>query len=151
MTIQQDSPADSDAIEPPRGTSSQGSDRLLLALGVSLAVLGVVAYVVQTSLQSLMAPWYMPILALLGLTLVAMALLRRRTVWRLAAFLVVGLLLGAELAFFYAVRLPAYTGPIAVGSPFPPFETRRADGTVFTERGLLGDRHSVLVFFRGRW
>jgi FtsH-binding integral membrane protein len=125
--------------------------RLLLLLGLGLAVLGVVAYVVQISLQRLMAPWYMPILALLGVVLVVMSLLERRTVWRLFALLAVVLLAGAELAFLYALRLPQYTGPIAEGRPFPAFETRRADGTTITQRDLAGDRNNVLVFFRGRW
>jgi hypothetical protein len=125
--------------------------RLFLLLGLGLAVLGVVAYVVQISLQRLMAPWYMPILASLGVVLVAMSLLERRTVWRVFALLAVVLLAGAECAFLYAMRLPPYTGPIAEGRPFPAFETRRAGGTPFTQRDLIGDRSTVLVFFRGRW
>ena len=125
--------------------------RVFLLLGLGLAVLGVVAYVVQISLQRLMAPWYMPALASLGVVLVVMSLLERRTVWRVFALLAVVLLAGAELAFLYAMRLPPYTGPIAVGRPFPAFETRRADGTPFTQRDLAGDRNNVLVFFRGRW
>jgi FtsH-binding integral membrane protein len=125
--------------------------RLFLLLGLSLAVLGVVAYVVQVSLQRLMAPWYMPTLASLGIVLVVVSLLERRTVWRVCALLAVVLLAGAELAFLYAVRLPPYTGPIVVARPFPAFESRRADGTPFTQRDLAGDRNNVLVFFRGRW
>jgi hypothetical protein len=125
--------------------------RLFLLLGLGLAVLGVVAYVVQISLQRLMAPWYMPVLAVLGVVLVAMSLFERRTIWRLFALLAVVLLAGAELALLYALRLPPYTGPIAEGRPFPAFETRRADGTALTQRDLAGDRNNVLVFFRGRW
>jgi len=125
--------------------------RLFLLLGLGLAVLGVVAYVVQISLQRLVVPWYMPTLASLGVILVVMSLLERRTVWRVLALLAVGLLAGAEWAFLHAVRLPPYTGPIAVGRPFPAFETRRADGTPFTQRDLAGDQNNVLVFFRGRW
>jgi hypothetical protein len=98
-----------------------------------------------------MAPWYMPTLASLGVVLVIVSLLERRTVWRVFALLAVVVLAGAEWAFLYAVRLPAYTGPIAVGQPFPAFATKRADGTTFTQRDLAGDRNHVLVFFRGRW
>jgi len=125
--------------------------RLFLLLGLGLAVLGVVAYVVQIWLQRLMAPWYMPTLASLGVVLVVLSLLERRTVWRVLALLAVVFLAGAEWAFLYEVRLPPYTGPIAVGRPFPAFETSRADGTPFTQRDLAGDQNSVLVFFRGRW
>ena len=96
-------------------------------------------------------PWYMPILASLGVVLVAVSLSERRTVWRVFALLVVVLLAGAEFAFLYAMRLPPYTGPFAEGRPFPAFETRRSDGTPFTQRDLISDRSSVLVFFRGRW
>ncbi len=125
--------------------------RLLLLLGLGLGVLGVVAYVVQFSLERLMLPWYTPTLAALGVVLVVMSLWERRTVWRVFALLAVVLLTGAELALLYAMRLPPYTGPIEVGRPFPAFEARRADGTPFTDRDLAGDRNNVLVFFRGRW
>jgi FtsH-binding integral membrane protein len=125
--------------------------RLLLLLGLGLAVLGVVAYVVQISLERLIIPWYMPALASLGVVLVVMSLMERRTVWRVLALLTVLLLTGAELAFFYAVRLPPYTGPIAVGQPFPAFEVSKADGTPFTQSDLAGDQNNVFVFFRGRW
>ena len=103
------------------------------------------------SLQRLMAPWYMPALAILGVILVAMSLVARRTIWRVLALVAVVLVAGLEVAFLYAVRLPSYTGPIAVGRPFPAFETTRADGSPFAERDLAGDRKNVLVFFRGRW
>ena len=122
-----------------------------MLLGLGLAVLGVVAYIVQFSLERLIMPWYMPALGLLGVVLVVVSLLERRTVWRVLALLAVMLLTGAELAFLYAVRLPPYTGPIAVGRSFPAFEARRADGTPFTQRDLAGDQNNVLVFFRGRW
>ncbi len=65
--------------------------------------------------------------------------------------MLVVLVAGATWAFLLATRLPAYTGPIAVGQPFPVFTTMRADGTVFTQRNLQGGPNSVLVFFRGRW
>ena len=67
------------------------------------------------------------------------------------ALVVVVLLSGLEFAALYAMRLPAYAGPIAVGHPFPAFEARRADGTPFTQDDLIGDQDHALVFFRGRW
>jgi hypothetical protein len=125
--------------------------RLLLLSGLGLAVLGVVAYVVQLSLPRLMVPWYMPTLAWLGVALVGMALWKRLTIWRVLALVAVVLLAGGELAVLHALRLPPYAGPIAVGHPFPAFAARRADGTPFTQDDLIGDWHHVLVFFRGRW
>ncbi len=125
--------------------------RLFLLLGLGLAVLGVVAYVVQLSLQRLTFPWYMPALALLGSVLVIASLWEKRTVWRVLALAAVLLLGGFELMALNAMRLPPYTGPIAVGRPFPAFEARRADGTPFNQNHLAGDRHTVMVFFRGRW
>ena len=125
--------------------------RPFLLLGLALAVLGIAAYAVQISLQRLIAPWYMPILASLGVVLVIISLLERRTVWRASALLAVLVLASAQWAFLYAARLPPYTGPIVVGRPFPAFEAKRADGTPFTQRDLAGDTHNVLVFFRGRW
>jgi hypothetical protein len=122
-----------------------------LLAGLGLAVLGLVAYAVQLSLGRLLFPWYMPALALVGVALVVVSLWQRRTVWRVLALLLVVLLSAAEVAALGALRLPRYAGPIAVGRPFPTFEARRADGEPFTQRDLAGDRHTVLVFFRGRW
>jgi hypothetical protein len=125
--------------------------RLFLLLGLGLAVLGVVAFIVQTLLGRLMVPWYMPVLASLGVGLVIVSLGERRTIWRVLALTAVMLLAGAEWAILYAIRLPPYTGPITVGRPFPAFETTRADGTPFAQSNLAGDQNNVLVFFRGRW
>jgi hypothetical protein len=125
--------------------------RLFLLLGLGLAVLGVVAFIVQIALGRLMVPWYTPALASLGVCLVIISLVERRTIWRVVALTAVMLLAGAEWAILYAMRLPPYTGPITVGRPFPAFETTRADGTPFAQSNLAGEQHTVLVFFRGRW
>ena len=136
-------------ISTPATHRSRG--RLFLLLGLGLAVLGVVAYLVQFSLQRLTVPWYMPALAVVGAVLVAASLWEKRTVWRVLALAAVVLLGGFELFVLNAMRLPPYTGPIAVGRPFPAFEAKLADGTPFTQDDLVGDQNSVLVFFRGRW
>lgn len=133
----------------PAPRSSRG--RLLALAGLVVAVCGVVVFSVRMSRQHLTFPWYMPALAALGVALIAVSLWRRRTIWRVLALVLVASLLTLELLGLYAVRLPAYAGPIAVGQPFPAFETRRADGTRFTQDDLMGGRHHVLVFFRGRW
>jgi hypothetical protein len=119
--------------------------------GLGLAVLGVAAYAIQLSLGRLMLPWYMPAAALVGVACVVASLWKRRTVWRALALVVIVLLAGLELLALFAMRLPPYAGPIAVGRPFPVFEARRADGTPFTQNDLIGDQHHAFVFFRGRW
>jgi hypothetical protein len=135
----------------PIVAKDRSGGRLPLLAGLGLAVLGVAAYAVQLSARSLIMPWYMPALAVLGVALVATSLRRRRTAWRVLALAAVVLLAGAELAVLVALRLPPYSGPIAVGRPFPAFESKRADGTPFSQGDLIGDQHHALVFFRGRW
>jgi hypothetical protein len=110
-----------------------------------------IAYTVQMSLQRLIVPWYLPIMASLGVVLVVLSIWKRRTVVRVLALVFVVLLAGASWAFLFAVRLPRYTGPVAVGRPFPAFESSRADGTPFNQRDLAGDQANLLVVFRGRW
>jgi hypothetical protein len=125
--------------------------RRLLLVGLGLAVLGVAAYVAQVAAHRLTTPWYMPIAGTLGVLCVVASLWQARTVWRVLALLLVLLVAGAEWAFLLTLRLPAYTGPVAVGQPFPAFTTARADGTPFTDRDLAGGQNSLLVAFRGRW
>jgi hypothetical protein len=131
-------------ITRPRG-------RLLMLLGLGLAALGIAAYVLQLWLQWLSVPWYMPAMALLGAALVAASLWEKRTVWRVLALVVVVLLGGFEVMALNSMRLPRYTGPVAVGKPFPAFDAKLADGSPFTQASLQGDRDTVMVFFRGRW
>jgi hypothetical protein len=122
-----------------------------MLLGFGLAVLGIAAYVLQLWLRRLSVPWYMPAAALLGAALVAASLWEKRTVWRILALVVVLLLGGFEVMALNSMRLPRYTGPVAVGKPFPAFEAKLADGSPFSQASLPGDRDTVMVFFRGRW
>jgi hypothetical protein len=136
---------------PSSAPVRQSDGRLLVALGLGLALLGIVAYMVQVAaMHHLVTPWYAPIATTLGVVLLLIAMRRKRRVWRILALLFVGLVAGLEWIFVF-VGLPPYTGPVAEGRPFPKFQSVRADGTRFTERDLQGDANSVLVFFRGRW
>jgi hypothetical protein len=125
--------------------------RAWTALGLGFAFLGVIGYAMQLWLRHLTTPWYLPALATLGLVCVGVSIWRARTVWRWLALLLVLMFAGASWAFVVLTRLPAYTGPVAVGQPFPAFATLRADGTPFRQQDLVGGKKSVLVFFRGRW
>lgn len=99
----------------------------------------------------LKSPWYLPYATTLGVAFVAMSLWQVRTVWRVLALLLVLVVAAGAWMLILGTRLPPYTGPVAVGRPFPAFQTARADGTPFTESDLKGDKNSVMVFFRGRW
>src|SRR3954462_9212145 len=125
--------------------------RLLVLLGLGLAALGIAGYVLHLWLRRLTVPWYMPAAAFLGAALVAASLREKRSVWRILAMAVVLLLGGFEVLALNSMRLPRYTGPVAVGKPFPAFEAQLADGSPFTQASLPGDRDTVMVFFRGRW
>jgi hypothetical protein len=125
--------------------------RLYLALGLIVPVLGIVGFGVQMWMERLTMPWYVPIAATLGVLLILASLIQARSLWRVLALLLVVLIAGAAWAILYGMRLPRYNGPVAEGQAFPAFHTARADGSEFTDRDLQGDKHNVLVFFRGRW
>jgi FtsH-binding integral membrane protein len=123
-----------------------------LALGIGLAALGLVGYLVQVqAMQRLIAPWYVPFAATLGVIFVVVSLFQRRSVTRVLVLLLLVVLAGAEWTFLLGARLPAYTGPVEVGQKFPQFKTTRADGTSFAQQDLEGGSNTVMVFFRGRW
>src|SRR5947209_2190589 len=93
------------------GAPRTSAGRLLLWLGLAVAVLGIAGYVVQLRAERLTTPWYLPAAATLGAVLVAAALWQRRTAWRWLALVLVVLLAGAEWTMLLVLlRLPAYTG-----------------------------------------
>jgi hypothetical protein len=125
--------------------------RGLLWLGLAIVLASVAVYAAQVMAHRLKSPWYLPYATTLGVALVAVSLWQARTVWRVLALLLVAVIAGGTWMLILGTRLPPYTGPVAVGRPFPAFQTARADGTPFTDRDLQGDKDSVMVFFRGRW
>lgn len=126
--------------------------RFLVLAGLVVAFSGPFLYALQLKLGILSSPWYVPLLGLLGGVFVLLALARQRGILRFVSlFLVLGLT-GLEIFFLGVVsRLPPYSGPVAVGKPFPTFVTKRADGSSFTQADLTGDKNTILLFFRGRW
>ena len=132
-------------------TRPQSGGRGLLALGLFLTIVGIVVYTSQVLRGRLAAPWYMPLLASLGLVLVIVSLWYKRTIWRILALVLALLLTGGEWAFLLGLPTPPYPGPVQAGESLPTFTTTRADGTSFTRRDLEGSQNNVLVSFRGRW
>jgi hypothetical protein len=125
--------------------------RRLLRRGLALAVLGILAYLGQLAAHRYWMPWYLPVTGTLAALLVLTAAVQSRTLGRILAVVAVLLLAGFEWMFVLATLLPAYSGPVEVGRPFPAFRTIRADGTPFTAADLGGEQRDLLVFFRGRW
>lgn len=126
--------------------------RALFWAGIGLCLLGIALYVVDYSLKRLITPWYSPVLATCGVLLLVGSVARRRTVARIVALGLVGLLAVFQWYFLVSLsKLPAYAGPAQAGSKLPAFRTTLADGRPFTEQDLERGKTNVLVFFRGRW
>jgi hypothetical protein len=134
--------------------SGKATGRRLLWLGIALLLLGrIVKAALVFGAGFLHTPWYSPGLATVGAGLIALSIVRRFTVWRIAALLLIGLVAVGEWWFLLAYsRVPAYAGPVAAEQPFPRFSPAHlADGTPFTRGNLVGEKDTVLVFFRGFW
>ena len=133
-------------------TTSRHPGRSLLLLGVSLAVGGyALNFLLTFAAKILVTPWYAPLLGTLGLALIILALMRSRSIWRWTVVVIFTLLVGFQWFALLAMRLPDYTGPVKDGQPFPAFATTLANGSTFTQDDLIGDRNTVMVFFRGHW
>jgi hypothetical protein len=129
------------------------SSRLFLWLGILITMLGPALYAAQViQARRLMTPWYLPLSATIGLALVAWSIVKTRTITRFIVLAVIGLFALGQWYFIAAEsRLPEYAGPVAIGRPVPHFTTKRADGSVVTQRDLAGSQNTAIVFFRGRW
>jgi hypothetical protein len=141
-----------DAPAAPATRSSRFGAWLLFLAGVGLFVLGPAAYVLQFRLKNLGTPWYLPLMATVGVALAGLSLRRRGGIVR--AILLVPLILVCGFEWFaigIASRSPAYAGPATPGNKVPGFTAHLADGTTFTEADLVRGSPSVLLFFRGRW
>lgn len=137
-------------VRPPETQAATG--RGLLWLGLALGLLAILAYIAQLSAKILVLPWYMPILGTLGAGLMFFAVVKSRSWVRIGLFVVLALLAAFQWLLVTGItRLPAYTGPVAAGQPFPAFATTLADGTPFTQDDLKGGQNTVLVFYRGHW
>jgi hypothetical protein len=137
----------------PQVQRSRG--RALLWLGLFVCLLGPALIVAQFSLKRLSMPWYSPALATLGACLLLASLVRRRTVVRfLALVLVVGVAAFQWYALAVLMKLPAYAGPVVEGTHLPSFHSEVVDeqgARPFTDADLRDGSRRVMVFFRGRW
>jgi len=133
-------------------TVSRHPGRSWLLVGVLVALAGPVANILLMFVAKILkATWYGPLLGTLGVALIIVALTRSRSGWRWTAVVFFTLLAGFQWWALFAMRTPAYTGPVKSGQPFPAFATALADGSAFTQADLQGDQNTVMVFFRGRW
>jgi hypothetical protein len=122
-------------------------------LGVLLFVLGPALYVVQFKLKHLgVMPWYVALLATLGVAVMVLSVAQRRGILRfLGLALFASLCAGEWFVLLVGARTPAYTGPARPGEKLPAFTASFADGASFTPKDLEGGQRTALVFFRGRW
>jgi hypothetical protein len=126
--------------------------KLYLALGIALVLVGPILWMIQIQAKLFWTPWYAPALATAGVGLVLLSVLLRPTIWRIAALVLCCLPAAGQWYFLLSVaKVPAYTGPVSPGAPFPAFNTTLADGTRFDQDSLKGEQNTVLVFFRGHW
>lgn len=138
-------PTETAVAAPPRR-------RPLFLLGFLFFLLGPGVAYALVRLGHFGVPWYMPILATVGVLLMAVSARRRRGFWRVAGLVLFVALCGFEWYFFLiATRTPVYTGPAQPGRKVPAFSTRLADGQPFTDKDLATGGPAILLFFRGRW
>jgi hypothetical protein len=147
-------PMSKNVLEPPASSSAvpRSRGRAYLWAGLVACLLGIALAVVQLNLKILFTPWYTPILATVGVLLVLVSLMQRRSIPRVLTFLLVLALAGFEwFVLGLQVKLPAYEGPARAGARLPAFASTLADGSPFTDGDLRDGSRRALVFFRGRW
>ena len=141
-----------DLMNDMHNNRSRPPGRSWLFLGMFLAVGGVALnLVLMFAAKILITPWYVPLLGTLGVTLIVLALMRSRSVWRWTAVVFFTLFVALQWWAVLAMGLPAYTGPVKDGQSFPAFTTTLADGSAFTQTDLQGDQNTIMVFYRGHW
>jgi hypothetical protein len=123
----------------------------LFLVGVLLFIAGPAIYYVQFQMKHLVTPWYAPIMASVGVLLMAMSVWQRRGVLRSVGLVLFVLMCGMEWFMLLGMGTPAYTGPAQSGSKVPTFATALADGKSYTNKDLQDGKPTVLLFFRGRW
>jgi hypothetical protein len=141
----QNIPSEPVRISPPRRWP-------FYLFGVLLFLIGPAIYFFQFRSAHLVVPWYLPILASLGVGCIILSVMRRRSVLRIVGLVLLTALCGLEWYFLVVVaKNPDYQGPAQVGRPLPTFVTTRADGKPFSNKDLETGTSTALVFYRGHW
>jgi hypothetical protein len=121
-------------------------------IGVFLFVLGPAIYAGQFYSNHLQMPWYVPILASVGVLFLIASLRQKTTLLRGAGLVALGIVCALQWYIaLVATKTPAYTGPARVGAKVPAFAAALPGGQAFTNHDLENGIPTVLVFFRGRW
>lgn len=124
----------------------------LFLAGAFLVVVGPFLYFAQLALRQVWMPWYLPVLATVGVLLMIVSVRRRPGIVRGVGLALFALLCVLEWHFFVeGSKNPPYTGPATPGRRIPEFAASLADGSAWTHENLSAGTPSVLVFFRGRW
>jgi len=124
----------------------------IFLFGGLLFLVGPAIYAAQLCRSRLATPWFVPVLATVGVLCMAVSVSQRRGLLRK-----IGLVIGAFLCTFewfmivVVFSTPSYSGPAQVGYRLPSFATTLADGTRFSEKDLENGGPTVLLFVRGRW
>jgi hypothetical protein len=121
--------------------------------GIAACLLGPILVVAQIiGMKYLFTPWYSPILGTLGAALLLVGLVRRWSILRLIALVLVAAFAGLQWFFLgVMLKLPEYDGPARPGDELPSFASTYADGRPFTAADLRDGTRRAIVFFRGRW
>lgn len=129
------------------------SYRPIFLLGIALFLIGLGLNIGQVFvLKRFFMPWYMPVLATLGVIFMVAATIRKWTILRIVLAVIFVVLCGLQWLFLVSLtKVPAYTGPAQPGQPLPSFQTKLADGNPWGDSDLRKGQSSVLVFFRGHW
>jgi hypothetical protein len=123
----------------------------LFLLGLLLFILGPISVFAQLHFHDRHTPYQAPILATLGVLLMAVSLWQRGGIIRGIALFLFAALCGLEwFLLLVAMKTPDYAGP-TVGQKTPPFTTTLANGSAFTNDDLAKGENTVLIFFRGHW
>jgi len=124
----------------------------LFVFGFLFFLIGPIVYAVQINLGQFPTPWYLPLLATVGIGLMAISVMQRRGIVRPLGLALFAIVCGAEwFMLIHGMNTPPYTGPAQVGEPLPAFAAVRADGRSYSNSDLAQGDATILLFFRGRW
>ena len=122
-------------------------------IGLLLIVAGPIINAIQMfQLHQFVTPWYMPIMATVGVLMMAASIWRRGGILRILGTMFFLLVAGLEWLFLTVLTLtPAYEGPAQVNTSLPSFTAKLANDETFSSSDLSSGKSTILLFFRGHW